>query len=163
MKTSHSCPEKKRGCEPKPSMMINEISKLFHDKMRENSEKLGFKNGYRQVLMVLARGDGITQLDIANATHLKAPTVSITLKQMEKEKLVSRVTDEVDMRRTRVYLLDKGRELDNRLREKIKELEEVMLRGIDKEEERKLLSCLGKIRDNIVEDGNTQERNSPSL
>ena len=43
MKTSHSCPEKKRGCEPKPSMLINEISKLFHDKMRENSEKLGFK------------------------------------------------------------------------------------------------------------------------
>ena len=34
MKTSHSCPEKKRGCEPKPSMLINEISKLFHTASR---------------------------------------------------------------------------------------------------------------------------------
>lgn len=163
MKSSCSRHDKKRCGEPKPSMLINEISKLFHDRMRINSEKLGFQNGYRQVLMTLARGDGITQLDIADATHLKAPTVSITLKQMEKEGLVTRVTDEKDMRKTRVYLLDKGQELDDKLREKIHEMEEIMLHGFDKEEEQQLLGYLKRIRDNIIDAEEIAERNIPNL
>ena len=163
MKSACSRHDKKRGGEPKPSMLINEISKLFHDRMRVNSEKLGFQNGYRQVLMTLARGDGITQLDIADATHLKAPTVSITLKQMEKEGLVTRVTDEKDMRKTRVYLLEKGQKLDDKLREKVHEMEEIMLHGFDKEEEQQLLSYLKRIRDNIIDAEEIAERNIPNL
>lgn len=72
--------------EPKPSMLINEISKLFRDRMREKSEELGFKNGYRQVLMFLARGDGVTQLSIAKGTHLKAPTVSVAASKAGKRR-----------------------------------------------------------------------------
>lgn len=150
--------DKKCFGEPKPSMLINEISKLFRDKMRAKSEELGFKNGYRQVLMFLAHGDGVTQLTIARATHLKAPTVSVTLKNMEAEGLVRRETDTADMRQTRVYLLEKGRELDLRHRENIMEFEKIMLTGIGKEEEENLLQALKKIRDNILESEETAER-----
>ena len=51
----HKFPQEKNAC-----MLINEISKLFHDKMRETCEKLGFKNGYRQILMFLAHNNGAT-------------------------------------------------------------------------------------------------------
>ena len=150
----------RRKCfgDPKPSMLINEISKLFHNKMREKSEELGFKNGYRQILMFLSHGDGVTQLAIAEATHLKAPTVSVTLKKMEAEGLVRRETDASDMRKTHVYLLDKGRDLDLKHREAIMEFEKVMLQNISKADEQILLEYLKKIRDNILASESSSER-----
>jgi len=149
--------------EPKPSMLINEISKLFHNKMREKSEELGFKNGYRQILMLLAHGDDITQLDIAEATHLKAPTVSVTLKKMEEDGLILRQTDLMDSRKTRVYLTEEGRKLDQKHRKNIIEFEEIMFSGIEKEDEDRLLQYLKKIRDNILEAEKTAERTSAGI
>ena len=134
----------------KPSMLINEISKLFRDQMREYSEKLGFQNGYRQLLMHLAHEDGITQVELVRRSHFKAPTVSVTLKAMEEEGLIRRETDSADMRQTRVYMTDKGRELDSVLVRKVIELEDMMLAGVTKEEEEILLRYLKHIRDNIL-------------
>lgn len=67
------------------------------------------------------------------------------------------------MRQTRVYLLDKGRELDLKHHENIMEFERIMLSGIDKTEEETLLRCLKKIRDNILESNETSERTSDGI
>ena len=136
--------------DPNPSMLIGEISKLFRDKMRQNSEKLGFKNGYRQMLMFLSFQDGVTQIDLVRASHFKAPTVSVTLKKMEEEGLVRREADAVDMRQTRVYLTDKGRELNELFRGKIIEFEKMMLADLSKEETETLLCYLTRVRDKIL-------------
>ena len=135
-----------------PGMLISEISKLFHDKMNQNSEKLGFKNGYRQILRHLARKDGITQIDLVRATHLKAPTISVTLKKMEEEALVSRTTDEKDQRQTHVYLTEKGREMERAFFSKIVETEETLLRNVSAEEKEQLCAILKKMRANILDE-----------
>ena len=100
---------------PRTGFLINEISKLFHDKLRRNSEDLGFKSGYRQILRFLSHEDGVTQVDIARNSHFTAPTVSVTLKKMEDEGLISRKTDKNDTRRTRVFITEKGREWESKL------------------------------------------------
>lgn len=134
----------------KPSMLINEISKLFRDQMREHAEKLGFQPGYRQMLMHLAHEDGITQVALVRLSHFKAPTVSVTLKKMEAEGLIRRETDAADQRQTRVYLTDKGRALDSTLIGRVIEFENRMLTGLTKEDEETLLRYLKHIRDNIL-------------
>lgn len=144
--------EKCKRHEPTPGMLISEIAKLFHDKMNQNSETLGFKNGYRQILRHLARRDGITQIDLVRATHLKAPTISVTLKKMEEEELVRRVTDEKDQRQTHVYLTDKGREMERVFFGKIMETEEILLRNISIEEKETLCAILKKVRGNILDE-----------
>lgn len=140
---------------PKPGMLINEISKLWHDRMRKQSEDLGFKTGYRQILRFLAREDGVTQIDIVRDSHFKAPTVSVTLKKMEEEGLVRRETDKNDMRQTRVYITEQGRELERKLFGKIMECESVLGKDITQEEEEFLLKLLKKMRDNLLEAENT--------
>lgn len=134
----------------KPTMLINEISKLFRDRMREYSEKLGFQPGYRQMLMHLAHEDGITQVELVRLSHFKAPTVSVTLKKMEEEGLVRRETNATDLRQMRVYLTEKGRELDEAHFKKLIELENIMLTEFTKEDEETLLRYLKHIRDNIL-------------
>ena len=141
---------------PKAGLLINEISKLFHNKMRKNSDELGFKTGYRQVLRFLAHEDGVTQVDIARDAHFTAPTVSVTLKKMEEEGLIRRRTDKKDTRRTRVFITQKGREWESRLHEKIMDCEEILIRGLSEQETQELCRLLTKVRENILAECNEE-------
>lgn len=135
---------------PRTGFLINEISKLFHDKMRKNSEELGFKSGYRQILRFLYHEDGVTQVDIARNSHFTAPTVSVTLKKMEDEGLITRKTDKNDTRRTRVFITEKGREWETKLFASAMDCEERLVRGFSAEEIAEFDRLLKKARENIL-------------
>lgn len=133
-----------------PSMMTNEVSKLFRDIINRDVEKLGVQNSYRQLLFHLSRKDGVSQLELARATHLKAPTVSVTLKNMEADGLVERKGDINDLRIIHVYLTDKGRQTDDKIREIHHMLDSRMTEGISQEELDTLVATLTKMRDNML-------------
>lgn len=142
---------------PKAGLLIFEISKLFHDKMRKNSDDLGFKSGYRQILRFLMHEDGVTQVDIARHAHFTAPTVSVTLKKMEDEGLIVRKTDKNDTRRTRVFITEKGRDWGSQLHEKIMDCEEILIRGFSEEESAEFCRLLRKARENILVEAANEE------
>lgn len=133
-----------------PSMLINEIAKMFDEKMTDETERFGMSGGYRRMLFHLAHEDGLTQLDLVNRTHLTAPTVSVSLKKMEKEGLVKRITDDKDLRQVHVYLTENGRELDRFIREKSRENEEKMHEGISNDEWEVLRQMLVKVFKNMI-------------
>lgn len=133
-----------------PSMMTNEVSKLFRDIINRDVEKLGVQNSYRQLLFHLSRKDGVSQLELARATHLKAPTVSVTLKNMEADGLVERKGDINDLRIIHVYLTDKGRQTDDKIRGIHHMLDSRMTEGISQEELDALVATLTKLRDNML-------------
>lgn len=133
-----------------PSMMTNEVSKLFRDIINREVEKLGVQNGYRQLLFHLSRMDGVSQLELVRATHLKAPTVSVTLKGMEADGLVVRRGDENDARVIHVYLTEKGRKTDDKIREIHHMLDSRMTEGIPQSELDALVATLTKLRDNML-------------
>lgn len=135
-----------------PVKMCHEIAHLFRAKMRDISagDDMASRHGTRSVISFLAAGDGVTQLDLVNATHLRPPTISVILKELEAENIVERRRDEKDMRSIRVYLTDKGRAIDRQNISKIKRLDAMALEGIDSEEQETLMRLLGKIRDNLL-------------
>lgn len=137
---------------PRTGFLINEISKLFHDKLRRNSEELGFKSGYRQILRFLSHEDGVTQVDIARNSHFTAPTVSVTLKKMEDEGLISRKTDKNDTRRTRVFITEKGREWESKLFTTAMDCEEILVRGFSAEEIEEFDRLLKKAKENMLDE-----------
>ncbi|MBE6597047.1 MAG: MarR family transcriptional regulator [Ruminococcaceae bacterium] len=137
-----------------PMKMCHDVSHIFHSKLRKlnESEEAPSNRGTRLVLSFLAVNDGVTQLELVNATHLKAPTISIILQKLEADGLVERKKDEKDMRVTRVYLTDEGREEDRRNIAKIKEMDTIALSGLTEKECETLMLLLGKIRDNLLGD-----------
>lgn len=135
---------------PTSVMLINEISKLFDDKMRRESEKIGMRSGYRKLLFHIEMEDGHTQLELSELSHLRAPTVSIALQNMENEGIITRYADQKDQRLSRVYITDKGRNLHNNIIKKIKQTESCMMKGIRCEDEYVLRNLLLKIRENIL-------------
>ena len=143
-----------------PVKLCNEISRLFRGRMRQTNDAEGVMSqpGAHLVLAFLATGDGITQLELVKATHLKAPSVSLILKKMEQEGIVRRESDEKDARAVRVYLTEYGREIDNEHINTIKALDRYALRGIDEGEQAMLMKLLTKIRNNLMAEDDEKER-----
>ncbi len=134
-----------------PPMLVNEIARLFHARMRRyDLEGVMKQDSARLLMRALAREDGVNQLHLTSATHLKAPTVSVTLSRMEKEGLVRRVQDPIDMRMTRVYLTEEGKEHNERVLERLHRLDAELMQDFTEAERTLLLSYLERMRDSIL-------------
>lgn len=136
-----------------PMLMLHEITRLMGDKIREKGDDnpISQKSG-RLIMMELAKRDGRTQLDLVNATHLKAPTISVALQKLEHDGFVLRRPDEYDLRATRVFLTDKGRELDNKISKRVCEEEALAMENLTESECETLVKLLGKIKQNLIKD-----------
>lgn len=150
--------EKREQYVQSPMTLIAEISRLMGDKIREktDSNPISQKSG-REILRELAKKDGRTQLELVKATHLKAPTISVVLQKLEKQGFVRRTPDKYDLRATRVFLTEKGIELDNTMKKRIKEEEALAMENLTDKEYDTLITLLEKIRNNILESENNEE------
>lgn len=136
-------------------MRIHDIAKLYRDRMRRLSDKDGLPSSYRMLIYHLARmNPGVTQLELVKATHLKPPTVSVTLQKMEYDGYVTRKSNEDDLRQTLVYLTDKGKAIDQSIRNMHDEGDRIALNGLTADEIEALSTLLNKVIDNLMPDKN---------
>ncbi|MBQ6816851.1 MAG: winged helix-turn-helix transcriptional regulator [Bacilli bacterium] len=115
-------------------MLIHDVAKGFRDRMRAKSEALGLVDAYRPIFFALAKKDGCTQLDIVNFTKLKAPTISLTLQKMEASGYITRVENESDKRITNIYITEKGKEVQEIIRNLFEETDNEFLSCLNEEE-----------------------------
>lgn len=133
-------------------MRIIDISKLQRDFTRSESEQDGLPCSYRMLLFHLSIMEpGVTQLQLVKAAHLKPPTVSVTLQKMENDGLVIRKSNELDLRQTLVYLSEKGKGINERIRASFNKCDRISLNGFTEAENQQLCSLLDKIVDNLIE------------
>lgn len=138
-------------CTPTPPMLACEIARLFHAKMRAyDLDGVMSQDSARLIMRTLAREGECSQLDLVHRTHLKAPTVSVTIRRMESEGLVERRQDAMDLRVTRVRLSPKGNAHHEQVLSRLRETDETAMQGFTKEEKQQLLHFLERMRDNIL-------------
>ncbi len=113
---------------------VNDASFLFAKLVGKELESIGMRASYRHVMKPLMEGDGLTQLDLVKITKLKAPTISITLRNMEREGIVRREKNDNDRRETHVYITDKGRAMHTKVLEAFDKAEKLMLNGLSEKE-----------------------------
>lgn len=136
-------------------MRIHDAAKLYHDRMRRCSEQDGLPSSYRMLIFHLARmSPGVTQLELVRATHLKAPTVSVTLAKMERDGLITRCANQNDLREILVYLTDEGKAIDERIKVIHREGDRIALDGLSDEEIDTLSGLLNRVIDNLLEERN---------
>lgn len=133
-----------------PILIINDISKMFHDTMRDRNNRPEMRRGFAHLLYYIYLKDGRTQLELANLTLIKTSTVSVTLRNMERAGLIVRKTDPNDFRQTRVFITEKGKELHEYERKQREELENIILEGLTKEERESLRKMLIRMKDNLM-------------
>ncbi|MBQ8509574.1 MAG: MarR family transcriptional regulator [Clostridia bacterium] len=132
-------------------MRICDASKLYHDRMRRQSELDGLPASYRPLLFHLSKlPPGSTQLELVRVSHLKPPTVSVTLQKMERDGLVIRRDNEHDLRQTLVYLSEKGKAINERIHHSHVEGDRIALAGLTDDEIDTLSGLLNKVIDNLI-------------
>lgn len=138
---------------PTPPMLINEIARLFHARMRSYEiEGSSLRDSERLTLHVLEHYNGCSQLELVRRTHLKPPTISVTLKSLEEKGFVYRENDEEDMRVIHVFLSDRGRAYNQHIMERLLEIDREMMQSFSEEEISQFVKYLERMRNNILPD-----------
>ena len=128
---------------------LNGISRAFRSIMHRKEEGDNLHDSYRPFLRHLGFFDGCTQLELVNATGLRAPTVSVTLAKMEKDGLITRVSDDYDLRSRRVYITERGRAINLNTRGAIADIENKIMKDIPETDAEITLRTLEKMFSNL--------------
>jgi len=113
-------------------------------------EKFGVYPGQPPLFFTLVKQDGLSQKELSDRLHLKAATVAVMLKRMEKAGLVERRPDPEDQRILRVYLTEKGKNIHNEVKEALKSMDSECFGNFTDEEKLTLKRLLVQMRDNLV-------------
>ena len=136
-----------------PFSLIEDITKIIFDKQKYSTiSRLGLSKYERLILLYLSKHGNVTQLEIAKATRLKPPTVSVTVKRMCQKELVVRTTDPDDQRALRVNLTEKGAKINKESVADIEQSQKKLLTNITKSELNTINDILVKMLDAISDD-----------
>ncbi len=128
---------------------LSALSKGYSEKLKKELEKEGLKVLYCRLLSALAEEDGGTQLSLVERTDIKAPTVSIMLRKMEKLGLVARKVDDYDLRKTHVMLTEKGRTADALAKNTVNQLQESVFGAVSEDDLKVFCNVLQTISDGL--------------
>lgn len=139
-------------------MLINHLSRQFHNSMRTECDKLGFSQSFHSILFHLSNNPELSQHEIARMSHLAPPTISITLQKMEADGLIVRKIDEYDERRMRIYITEKGRMIDEQIKSAAGRIEKEMTDALSPDEIQTVRNCLIKLSEHKAAPHNFQKK-----
>ena len=110
----------------------------------------GVHEGQQYVLRCLWEEDGLTPGEVATRLGLATPTVTRTTARMETAGLVRREPHERDGRLVRLFLTDRGRELEAAIGCETDALTERALASLDQSDRAALVRALDSVRRNLA-------------
>lgn len=128
---------------------VNEASYLYGEYICAELERVGMRYSYRHIMKPLMENDSLTQLELVKITGLKAPTISITLRNMERDGVVRREKNDNDRRETHVYITDKGKKMYAKVLVILDKAEKSMLKGLTEKELKAMRTVLNKMSANL--------------
>lgn len=88
--------------------LLMQASHAYFVRLYHQLDEIGIHPGQLPLLRLLDIQDGLSQKEIASRLSLSAPTVTMSIRRLEKNGLVSRQQDQRDQRVSRIYLTDLG-------------------------------------------------------
>ena len=128
---------------------LNEVSFLYGELVCRDMDKIGMRYSYRHILKPLMENKMLTQLELVKLTGQKAPTVSITLRNMENDGIVRREKNSTDRRETHVCITDKGKKMYKKVISALEKADKTILSGISESELEALIDILDKMKSNL--------------
>lgn len=129
--------------------LLGQIIRQHFIRMHYLLSKVGLHRGQPPVLFMLWEKDGLTQKEIAKDSKLKPSTVTVILRRMEKAGFIKREIDPIDMRVSRVYLTEKGKNIRKDVENITLTLENDCFSGFTLEEKILLRRFFLQILDNL--------------
>lgn len=130
------------------SSRMGRLLRLRFKKELKNLE-LDIHDRHFSVLLDLWGRDGVRQQDLAVTTIKDKAAITRSLDELEKMKMIIRVSDQKDRRNKLIYLTFSGKELRDRLVPLVNSITRLALDGINSEEYQIFLKVLRKMYFNL--------------
>ena len=134
---------------------VNEASRKYGDYVCHELESIGIRCSYLHIMKPLMENvkendKGLTQLELVKITKLKAPTISITLRNMERDGIVRREKNDADRRETHVFITDNGKKMYGKVLDALDKAEKTMLKGLSDKDLKAMRATLDKMSANLT-------------
>lgn len=128
---------------------LDKVSSQMRRDYSESLRELNLHVGQDKLLARLWLGDGVTQMQLCEHLKCEPPTVTNMVKSLEQNGFIYRKRDELDARVMRIYLTDKGKELEKPVDFKWKQQQEKLLHSILPEERLILRELMKRMERNL--------------
>ena len=129
--------------------LISDVGRLLRTYADQKARRFGMTRAQWAVLLRLERREGLKQSDLAEALDIQPITLTRLVDRLCDNGLIERRADPNDRRAKRLYLTAAARPLIDRIADRIEELSETVLAGIEPAEVDRMLSKLGLARENL--------------
>lgn len=129
--------------------LMVEVGRLHHIRADQAMHRIGVYRGQAFLLMTLARRDGITHSEIAQALKISPAAATKAVKRAEQAGYVRRRTDAADERVSRVYLTEAGHALIHDIEQTMARLDGAMLAGLTQRDLERLRVLLLHMQANL--------------
>ncbi|KZN37983.1 hypothetical protein N480_14665 [Pseudoalteromonas luteoviolacea S2607] len=123
------------------------LSKIMASKLEEELKKFDLKLAYWPTLMLLWEQEGQTQTDLTNGCQTNHYTTTRVLDKLEVCGLVERRLDPSNRRVFRIFLTERGRELEAPLTQIATNINKQVLHKLEQKDQKALLELLKSIND----------------
>lgn len=113
-------------------------------------QKMGLHPGQLPVLKTVYEKEGISLRELADVLHVKPPTVTVTVKRLEKTGLVYKQADQEDLRVNRIFLTEKGKGITKEISVLLDKNEKILTAGFSREEKETLYSYFERMIENLA-------------
>jgi MarR family transcriptional regulator, organic hydroperoxide resistance regulator len=129
---------------------LDRISSQMRRNYSESLRELNLYVGQDNLLYRLWLGDGVTQMQLSEHMKCEPPTVTNMVKSLEQNGFIYRKRDVQDARIMRIFLTDKGKELEKPVECKWREQQEKLLQSISSEDRLILRQLMQQMERNIL-------------
>ncbi|HEX2793494.1 MAG TPA: MarR family transcriptional regulator [Croceicoccus sp.] len=136
--------------------LASDIGRLFRKRLDYVARPSGITTAQLRVLLILRREPGANQAALAGFLEVEPITAGRMIDRMVAANMVERRTDPDDRRAWRLYPTALGQTLIEVLDEQLGALIEIALEGLDREERASVTSALERVRQNLIEEGETR-------
>ncbi|SEA47135.1 DNA-binding transcriptional regulator, MarR family [Desulfuromusa kysingii] len=136
--------------EPTLGQLLAQVSRLIGRHRQLKLASIGLHHAQGMILSLLCRNDGMSQMELGHALHIRPPTATNTLQRMERDGWIMRQRDPADHRLVRVYLSDKAKDFHEEIRLSFHELDQELNSILDAQERETLRACLEKVNDYLT-------------
>ncbi|MFO7295931.1 MAG: MarR family transcriptional regulator [Clostridia bacterium] len=129
--------------------LFADTAKLHRDLFRKLAHQNGLEHGQPFVLAIIIANEGISQRQLSEKLFITPASTTALLQKLEKAGLIERIPDPNDQRAFCIYATEKGRMVDQRMKEGLQELEKACFYNFSQQELEEFRRLLLKLHQNL--------------
>jgi DNA-binding MarR family transcriptional regulator len=143
--------------DPPLGRLLANLCRLQATRVDQLMDEIGLYRGQGFLLVILSKQDGLTHSEIAEILRISPSAATKVIKRLEKLGFLQRQPDPADERLSRVFLLDEGRAVIDRIHTAFGKINQLMTTDITLEEQDLLRDLLQRMQANLEKEAFTPQ------